>query len=163
MPLRECATTFQARRSSKSALPLHMRLLFADGLFWTSVACCLIAQLLIIRSVRGARYVPEPSSTLPRRHGVLEMVWAVVPAIGLAALLLFTWRAIHVSRDASHEGRRFGANAASVTRTAEFPSRMVMRHPHHEVRFGPSRMIRNIRSEAACAMIRNSARPRTDA
>ncbi|MDB4899798.1 MAG: hypothetical protein JWN53_1606 [Gemmatimonadetes bacterium] len=72
-----------------------MRLLFADGLFWTSVACCLVAQLFIIRSVRGARYVPEPSSTLPRRHGVLEMLWAVVPAIGLAVLLLFTWRAMH--------------------------------------------------------------------
>jgi heme/copper-type cytochrome/quinol oxidase subunit 2 len=72
-----------------------MRLLFADGLFWTSVACCLVAQLFIIRSVRGARYVPEPSSALPRRHGGLEMLWAVAPAIGLGVLLLFTWRAMH--------------------------------------------------------------------
>jgi heme/copper-type cytochrome/quinol oxidase subunit 2 len=72
-----------------------MRLLFADGLFWLSVACCLIAQLFIIRSVRGARYVPAPASGLPRRHGMLEMIWAVLPAVGLVVLLVFTWRAIH--------------------------------------------------------------------
>jgi heme/copper-type cytochrome/quinol oxidase subunit 2 len=72
-----------------------MRLLFADGLFWLSVACCLIAQLFIIRSVRGARYVPAPTSGLPRRHGTLEMIWALLPAVGLVVLLLFTWRAIH--------------------------------------------------------------------
>ena len=71
-----------------------MRLLFADGLFWTSVACCLVAQLYIIRSVRGARYVPAPTAGLPRQRGLLELFWAVVPAIGLAVLLFFTWRAI---------------------------------------------------------------------
>jgi heme/copper-type cytochrome/quinol oxidase subunit 2 len=71
-----------------------MRLSFADGLFWTSVACCVIAQLFIIRSVRGARYLPEPSASMPRRRGGLEMLWAVLPAVGLAVLLLFTWRAM---------------------------------------------------------------------
>ncbi|MDB4886944.1 MAG: hypothetical protein JWN79_2382 [Gemmatimonadetes bacterium] len=72
-----------------------MRLLFADGLFWTSVACCLVAQLYIIRSVRGARYVPAPATAMPRHRGMLELLWAVVPAVGLAVLLVFTWRAIH--------------------------------------------------------------------
>lgn len=71
-----------------------MRLLFADGLFWTSVACCLVAQLFIIRSVRGARHVPSPTAGLPRHRALLELFWAVVPAVGLAVLLLFTWRAI---------------------------------------------------------------------
>ena len=74
-----------------------MRLIFADGLFWLSVACCLIAQLYIIRSVRGARYVPAPTAGLPRHRAALEMFWAVVPAVGLTVLLLFTWRAIHRS------------------------------------------------------------------
>ncbi len=75
-----------------------MRLLFADGLFWTSVACCLVAQLYIIRSVRGARHEPVVGSAgLPRQHGSLELFWAVLPAIGLAMLLTFTWRAIHAN------------------------------------------------------------------
>lgn len=74
---------------------MHMRLLFADGLFWLSVACCLIAQLFIIRSVRGARHVPASAASQPRHHGVLEMLWALLPAAGLAVLLHFTWRAMH--------------------------------------------------------------------
>lgn len=71
-----------------------MRQLFATGLFWSCVACCLVAQGLIIRSVRGARHVPAPSAGMPRHRGTLELVWAVVPAVALAVLLAFTWRAI---------------------------------------------------------------------
>jgi heme/copper-type cytochrome/quinol oxidase subunit 2 len=71
-----------------------MRLSFADGLFWSSVACCAFAQFLILRSVGGRRHVPEPSARLPRRHGVMEILWAVVPALALCVLLAFTWRAM---------------------------------------------------------------------
>ena len=71
-----------------------MRQLFAAGLFWSSVACCLVAQFHIIRSVRGARHVPAPAAGVPRHRGALEMVWALVPAVGLIVLLAFTWRAI---------------------------------------------------------------------
>jgi heme/copper-type cytochrome/quinol oxidase subunit 2 len=67
---------------------------FATGLFWTSVACCLIAQILIVRSVRGARHLPAPNPDLPRARGGVELLWAVAPAVALCALLLFTWRAI---------------------------------------------------------------------
>ncbi len=72
-----------------------MRLSFADGLFWTSVACCALAQLMILRSVGGRRHLPEPTAGLPRRHGAMEVVWAIVPAVALAVLLAFTWRAMH--------------------------------------------------------------------
>lgn len=75
-----------------------MHPLLADGLFWISVVCCVIAQLYIIRSVRGARYVPAPTTTARRPHEALEMFWAVVPAIGLAVLLFFTWQAIQHTR-----------------------------------------------------------------
>jgi heme/copper-type cytochrome/quinol oxidase subunit 2 len=72
-----------------------MRLSFADGLFWTSVACCALAQLFILRSVGGRRHTPEPSATqLPRSRGAVELLWAVVPAVALAVLLVFTWRAM---------------------------------------------------------------------
>jgi heme/copper-type cytochrome/quinol oxidase subunit 2 len=72
-----------------------MQLSFADGLFWSSVACCAIAQCFILRSVGGRRHVPEPSARLPRQRGGVELVWAIVPAVALAALFFVTWRAMH--------------------------------------------------------------------
>lgn len=72
-----------------------MHLSFADGLFWTSVACCAFAQFFILRSVGGSRHVAEPRANLPRLRGAVEMLWAVVPAVALAVLLVFTWRAMH--------------------------------------------------------------------
>jgi heme/copper-type cytochrome/quinol oxidase subunit 2 len=74
-----------------------MRLTFAVGLFWLSVACCAIAQLFIIRSVRGTRHVPEPTAGVPRSREAMEMMWAVLPALGLIALLFFTWKAVVAS------------------------------------------------------------------
>jgi len=71
-----------------------MHLSFANGLFWTSVAFCLVAQLLIVRSVLGARHLPAPAADVPRSRGVVEVFWALVPAIALAVLLVSTWRAI---------------------------------------------------------------------
>ena len=72
-----------------------MHLSFADGLFWTSVACCAFAQYFILRSVGGSRHVAEPRANLPRLRGAMEMLWAVVPAVALAVMLVFTWRAMH--------------------------------------------------------------------
>jgi heme/copper-type cytochrome/quinol oxidase subunit 2 len=66
----------------------------ATILFWISVACCLVAQVLIVRSVVAARGLPAARPELPRARGSVEVMWAVVPAIALAALLFFTWRAI---------------------------------------------------------------------
>ena len=75
-----------------------MQLSFADGLFWTSVACCALAQLCILRSVGVRHHVPEPTAAmLPRSRGTLEVLWAVVPALALAAVLVFTWRAMHAA------------------------------------------------------------------
>jgi heme/copper-type cytochrome/quinol oxidase subunit 2 len=71
-----------------------MHLSFANGLFWVSVACCLVAQLFIVRSVLGARHVPNPAANVPRARGSVEFLWAIVPAVGLAVLLVFTWRAV---------------------------------------------------------------------
>jgi hypothetical protein len=66
----------------------------AAGLFWISVACCLVAQVLIVRSVLAARRLPAVRPDLPRANGGVELLWSVVPGIGLALLLLFTWRAM---------------------------------------------------------------------
>jgi heme/copper-type cytochrome/quinol oxidase subunit 2 len=76
-----------------------MRLSFADGLFWTSVACCAFAQFFILRSVGGRRHAPDPLANLPRQRGGVELLWAVVPALALAVLLVFTWRAMRQTPD----------------------------------------------------------------
>ncbi len=75
-----------------------MRLSFAVGLFWTSVACCVFAQVLIIRSVLRTHPVPQPgASPMPRPRNGLELLWAVAPAVALAALLFHTWRAVQLN------------------------------------------------------------------
>ena len=71
---------------------------FADGLFWLSVACCALAQFFILRSVGAARRAAQPAGSLPTQRGAMEMLWAVLPAIGLAVLLVFTWRAVRSAR-----------------------------------------------------------------
>ena len=79
-----------------------MRLSFADGLFWSSVATCALAQFFILRSVRGGvrRPASDPAGAgVPQPRGTLELLWAVVPALALAILLMATWRAM---QDAEH-------------------------------------------------------------
>ena len=69
----------------------------ADLVFWTSVALCAVAQFGILRSVLAPRDAPLPRAGAPTIGRAGEIVWAVVPAIGLAILLAMTWRAIHPS------------------------------------------------------------------
>lgn len=71
-----------------------MRLSFAFGLFWMSVACCGIAQFLIVRSVRAHHDVRTEGTSVPRQNAGVELFWAVLPALALALLLVFTWRAV---------------------------------------------------------------------
>jgi len=82
----------------------------ATILFWISVACCLVAQVLIVRSVVAARGLPAARPELPRARGSVEIMWAVVPAIALAAVLFVTWRAI---------GERRHDTAPAVTAVAD--------------------------------------------
>ena len=90
-----------------------MRLTPSTILFWASVACCLVAQVLIVRSVLGAGRLPSASAEVPRSRGGVELFWAVVPAVALGVLLLFTWRAIE-----AHETRAAApaADAADAAR-----------------------------------------------
>jgi heme/copper-type cytochrome/quinol oxidase subunit 2 len=86
----------------------------AEIVFWLSVACCLVAQVLIVRSVLAARRLPAAHPELPRANAGVELMWAVVPGIALAVLLLFTWRAIQ-ARDARGAAP---ANLAAPTSTS---------------------------------------------
>jgi heme/copper-type cytochrome/quinol oxidase subunit 2 len=55
-------------------------------LFWVAAAACLVAHVAIVRSVMRSRQ---------SRHSAAEATWAVVPAIGLLAVFLWTWHVLH--------------------------------------------------------------------
>jgi heme/copper-type cytochrome/quinol oxidase subunit 2 len=75
---------------------------WTEATFWVAAVACAVAQLAIVRSVLIARApegVAEPDARLDparrrpvRRAG--EVAWAVVPALALAGVLVFTWRAV---------------------------------------------------------------------
>ena len=67
------------------------------------MACCLVAQVLIVRSVLAARACPPCGRSCRGRAGPCEVMWAIVPAVALAVLLFFTWRAM---RRRHHDARR---------------------------------------------------------
>lgn len=93
----------------------------AEAIFWIAVACSVVAEAAIFRSVlraraaigRGAAPAPgsaAPSSgVVPRSRGVVEIVWVVLPAVALVILFAITWRAIHAPAD---DAGRTGAIAA---------------------------------------------------
>lgn len=58
----------------------------AKAVFWAAVCLCAVAHLAIFRSVMHSA---------PRRR--LEVAWALLPAVALAALLVLTWRGIALS------------------------------------------------------------------
>jgi heme/copper-type cytochrome/quinol oxidase subunit 2 len=71
-------------------------------LFWSSAICCLLAQVLIVRSVLAVRRLPEPRPELSRSHDGVELLWALLPAVALGVLFVFTWRAIEQRAPLEH-------------------------------------------------------------
>jgi heme/copper-type cytochrome/quinol oxidase subunit 2 len=67
----------------------------AEIVFWISAAGCAIAELAILRTVFAPNPNAHSSAPIPHSPRGAEMLWAVIPAIALAALLAATWRAIH--------------------------------------------------------------------
>jgi heme/copper-type cytochrome/quinol oxidase subunit 2 len=71
----------------------------ADAVFWIAVACCTVAHLAILRSIIRTKPAPSPAlgpaETPLHRAG--EILWAVVPAVALAGVLIWTWRVMHAA------------------------------------------------------------------
>ncbi len=67
----------------------------AEIVFWIAVAMCAIAEIAILRAVFTPPANASSSAPIPHSPRGAEMVWGVLPAIALAALLAATWRAIH--------------------------------------------------------------------
>ena len=70
-----------------------MSLSFASAIFWVAVALCAVAEIAIVRATLVARTSPV-NGGVPRARRPVEVVWALVPALGLALVLGQTWRAI---------------------------------------------------------------------
>lgn len=83
-------------------------------LFWIGAACCVIAELAILRSVLfGRAGQPGPESTgAPQANRSIEIAWSLLPAAGLLLILYLTWRAVETPRppaaDVSHSRVTFG-------------------------------------------------------
>ncbi|HEX8848957.1 MAG TPA: hypothetical protein VF761_05460 [Gemmatimonadaceae bacterium] len=73
-------------------------------LFWLAAVVAAVAQVaLVVATVRVSRPhrvddVPAiaegETGTLPSPRRGLEILWAVLPALALAALLYYTWRGL---------------------------------------------------------------------
>lgn len=67
-------------------------------LFVACAAIILVAQGVILRFMLGRRAAPVGTSQSPLSSRAAEIGWAVVPALGLMAVLWLTWTAV---RDAA--------------------------------------------------------------
>ena len=81
-----------------------MRASLAGAMFWLSVASCVVAEIAIISATLRVSGSPatDTQAVLPHPRRWLEIVWLVLPAIALAALLLDTRRAIFAPHADAH-------------------------------------------------------------
>ncbi len=65
----------------------------AVTLFWVAVGVCVLAQLALLHSFFLGPSRPSRETTATFR--ATETTWAIVPALVLVVLLIFTWQAMH--------------------------------------------------------------------
>ena len=90
-----------------------------SALFWTAAACCVLAELAILRSLLfGRARAAEQSGSSPlaaatQARRAAEIAWAILPAVGLLFVLYLTWRAVDIppspAADVGRSGVVFGA------------------------------------------------------
>ena len=67
----------------------------SSAVFWIAVACCAVAQIALIWSaIRAPMSGSTESASMRMPSRASEIAWTIVPAIGLAVLLVFSWRAV---------------------------------------------------------------------
>ena len=70
------------------------------AIFWIAALVCIVAEIAILRSMlRGSRAAPSTpavgsDAVVPRGRPVVELIWAVLPAVGLILILALTRGAI---------------------------------------------------------------------
>jgi heme/copper-type cytochrome/quinol oxidase subunit 2 len=77
----------------QNSIPLSL------NLFWLAVGCCVVAQIEIVRS--AFKTPPASDNAVPAPSRWSEVVWTLIPAVGLAVVLVFTWRAVEAHGQAN--------------------------------------------------------------
>ena len=89
-----------------------------SALFWLAAACCVFAEVAILRSLlfgraRAAEQNTSESDRVGRTTRPAELAWALLPAAGLLFVLYLTWRAVDAPSappsDVSRAGASIGA------------------------------------------------------
>ena len=108
----------------------------ADATFWLAVVLCAIAQFFILRSALVVRAAPVDRQ-VPGARRPVELLWALLPAIALAFVLFFTWRAMHREAPGTHE-QLAPATAGTVASAAAAERRAVAVAESRQTRDDPS-------------------------
>jgi heme/copper-type cytochrome/quinol oxidase subunit 2 len=66
----------------------------AKVLFGIAAVACAVAEGAILRSVLIQPARPSGEPTAPPSPRAIEILWAVLPAIALGVLLVYSWHAI---------------------------------------------------------------------
>jgi heme/copper-type cytochrome/quinol oxidase subunit 2 len=64
------------------------------AIFWIAAACCVVAELAILRSLLFGRAAEAGRPGAGRTKRATEIAWALLPAAGLLVVLYLTWRAV---------------------------------------------------------------------
>lgn len=62
------------------------------GLFWLAAAACAMAQLFILRAVIRQPPGAAVSASVPAPRRTAEIVWVLLPMVGLVAAFVGAWR-----------------------------------------------------------------------
>ena len=91
-----------------------------EAIFWIAVVSSVVAELAILRAVIRARAadpsVPPTGAALPRLRRGAEILWAVLPALRLALVLVLTWCAMRAGHDSPPPRAMTGVAAAGDLR-----------------------------------------------
>ena len=74
---------------------------FTDVVFWLAAASCAVGHIAILHSI-VATPLPADDRRSENRRRAVEIVWAVLPGIALAFVLIFTWRDMHQHVHVTH-------------------------------------------------------------
>lgn len=103
------------RRRPRLCLPTSRRMTARSVLFWVAAACCVFAELAILRSLLfgrardAAQQLAEQPAHVSRTTRSAEIAWALLPAVGLLFVLYLTWRAVDQPTAPPSAASRIGA------------------------------------------------------
>jgi heme/copper-type cytochrome/quinol oxidase subunit 2 len=73
---------------------LHSKMELHRALFWACLVITVVAELLILRAAFFPPADAVPAENMPTSPRAIEIIWAVLPAIALAAVFWIAWRGL---------------------------------------------------------------------